>query len=154
MASSLPGTSVHGIVKARMQEWVRHFLIQGIISTQGSKPCLLCLLHWQSGSLPLGHLGSPISSLYEGVKQRDGRGCSPQSTHTPVREARTCKSCVMHTLIEACDHMTGESWLVSFLEEGPWKDQEESARWGEASGKKDTHVLRLPEVKASGAFGK
>ena len=33
-----------------------HFLVQGIFPTQGSKVCLLhllCLLHWQVGSLPL-----------------------------------------------------------------------------------------------------
>ena len=37
-----------------------HFLIQGIFPTQGSNPCLLCLLHWQADSLPLSHLGSPV----------------------------------------------------------------------------------------------
>ena len=31
-----------------------HFLLQGIFLTQGSNLCLLCLLHWQAGSLPLG----------------------------------------------------------------------------------------------------
>ena len=31
-----------------------HFLLQGIFSTQGSNPCLL---HWQTHSLPLTHLG-------------------------------------------------------------------------------------------------
>ena len=30
-----------------------HFLPQGIFPTQGSNLCLLCLLHWQAGSLPL-----------------------------------------------------------------------------------------------------
>ena len=29
-----------------------HALLQGIFPTQGSSPCLLCLLHWQVGSLP------------------------------------------------------------------------------------------------------
>ena len=29
-----------------------HFLLQGIVPTQGSKLCLLCLLHWQMDSLP------------------------------------------------------------------------------------------------------
>ena len=33
-----------------------HFLLQGIFPTQGSNPHLL---HWQTDSLPLGHLGSP-----------------------------------------------------------------------------------------------
>ena len=33
-----------------------HFLLQGILPTQGSNPHLL---HWQAGSLPLSHQGSP-----------------------------------------------------------------------------------------------
>ena len=34
--------------------WVdSHSLLQGIVLTQGSNPCLLCLVHWQVGSLPL-----------------------------------------------------------------------------------------------------
>ena len=33
-----------------------HALLQGISPTQGSNPCLLHLLHWQEGSLPLGPL--------------------------------------------------------------------------------------------------
>ena len=41
----------------------RHFLLQGIFPTQGSNPCPLSLLHWQVDSLPLHHLGSPLSSL-------------------------------------------------------------------------------------------
>ena len=36
-----------------------HAFLQGIFLTQGSKPCLLHYLHWQVGSLPLVHLGSP-----------------------------------------------------------------------------------------------
>ena len=31
-----------------------HFLPQGIFPIQGLNPCLLCLLHWQAGSLPPG----------------------------------------------------------------------------------------------------
>ena len=36
-----------------------HFLLPGIFPTQGSNPCLFCLLHWQADSLPLSHLRSP-----------------------------------------------------------------------------------------------
>ena len=32
-----------------------HFQLQGIFPTQGLSPCLLGLLHWQVGSLPLAH---------------------------------------------------------------------------------------------------
>ena len=35
-----------------------HCLLQGIYLIQGSNLCLLHLLHWQKGSLPLDHLGS------------------------------------------------------------------------------------------------
>ena len=34
-----------------------HFLLKGILPTQGSN---LCLLHWQATSFPLSHLGSPL----------------------------------------------------------------------------------------------
>ena len=33
--------------------------LQGIFPTQGLNPYLLCLLHWQSDSLPLSYQGSP-----------------------------------------------------------------------------------------------
>ena len=36
---------------------VFHALLQGTFPTQGLN---LCLLHWQVGSLPLSHLGSPL----------------------------------------------------------------------------------------------
>ena len=36
-----------------------HALLQGIFPTQGSNQCLLCLLHWQTGSLPLPPPGKP-----------------------------------------------------------------------------------------------
>ena len=37
-----------------------HALLQGIFQTQGSNPRLLCLLHWQAGSLPLAPPGKPL----------------------------------------------------------------------------------------------
>ena len=37
-----------------------HFPLQGIFPAQGSNSCLL---HWQEGSLPLSHLGSPVATL-------------------------------------------------------------------------------------------
>ena len=52
MDYSPPGSSVHGILQARILENC-HSLLQGIFPTQGSNLCLLCLLQWQVGSLPL-----------------------------------------------------------------------------------------------------
>mgnify|MGYP006996426435 CR=1 FL=1 len=40
-----------------------HFLLQGILPSQGSNWRLLCLLHWQADSLALCHLGSPLFTL-------------------------------------------------------------------------------------------
>ena len=42
-----------------------HFLLQGIFPTQGSNPCLSCLLHWQVDSLPLAPLGKSPSNSFE-----------------------------------------------------------------------------------------
>ena len=53
MGSSPPGSSVHGSLQARILEWVAMPSSRGILPTQGSNPSLLCLLHWQVGSLPL-----------------------------------------------------------------------------------------------------
>ena len=45
-----PGSSVHGILQARILEWVCHFLLQGIFPTWGSNLCFLLgkqiLYHW------------------------------------------------------------------------------------------------------------
>ena len=39
-------------------------LLQGIFPTRGSNSCLLCLLHWEVGSLPLAPTGKPVCQLY------------------------------------------------------------------------------------------
>ena len=55
---SPPGSCVHGVIQARILEWV------AISSCRGSSPPrhqthILWLLHWQVDSLPLSHLGNP-----------------------------------------------------------------------------------------------
>ena len=54
MGCSLPSSSVQGILQERILEWVAMIPLQGISPTQRSNSCLLCFLHWQAGSLPLG----------------------------------------------------------------------------------------------------
>ena len=54
-STSLPGFSVHGLLQARVLEWVA-FSSSRIFPTQGSNPHLL---HWQVDSLPLSHPRSP-----------------------------------------------------------------------------------------------
>ena len=59
MDCSSPDSSVHGILQARILEWVAMPSSRGIFPTQGLNVRPSCLLHWQAGSLPLCHLGKP-----------------------------------------------------------------------------------------------
>ena len=59
MDCSPPGSSVHEVLQARILEWVAISFSREIFLTQGLRPHLLCLLHWQEDPLPLSHLGSP-----------------------------------------------------------------------------------------------
>ena len=56
-----------GIAKATFF-FSSHALPQGIFPTQGSNTCLLCLLNWQVGSLPLVTHGKPSQSSLEKEK--------------------------------------------------------------------------------------
>ena len=71
---SPPGSSAHGIFKARILEKVA-ISYPGVFLTQGLKPCLLHLLHWQVDSLLLTPPGMP-HSRYTGLiffkHSRDG----------------------------------------------------------------------------------
>ena len=83
MDSSPPGSSVHGILWARILEWV------AMPSSKGSSQprYLLCLLHWQASSLPRVPPGKPhISPNQKG----DDLPRHPHYTHSePARkEAR------------------------------------------------------------------
>ena len=50
---SPPRSSVHGDSPGNNTGVGCHFLLQGILLTQGLNPCLLCFLQWQACSLPL-----------------------------------------------------------------------------------------------------
>ena len=50
---SPPGSSVHGDTPGKNTGVGCHILLQGTFPAQGWNPRLLCLLHWQAGSLPL-----------------------------------------------------------------------------------------------------
>ena len=59
---SPPGSSVHGDSPGKNAGMGCHAILPGIFPTQGSNPCLLCLLPWQVGSLPRGPpVGSPVT---------------------------------------------------------------------------------------------
>ena len=54
MDCSPPSSSVHGILQARIMEWLAHSLLQGIVPTQGSN---LGLLHCRQALYHLSHQG-------------------------------------------------------------------------------------------------
>ena len=60
MYCSPPVSSVHEDSPGKNTLVGCHALFQGIFLTQGSNTHLLCLLHWQVGSLPLVPLESPM----------------------------------------------------------------------------------------------
>ena len=79
MNYSPPGSSDHGILQARILEWGAMSLLRGIFPIEGTNLCLLCLLHWQAGSLPLAPPGNPmikLANLY-GIK---AASCNPEAT--------------------------------------------------------------------------
>ena len=56
---SLPGSLYPQDFPGKNTEVLCHVFLQGIFPTQRSNLSLLSLLHWQAGSLPLCHMGSP-----------------------------------------------------------------------------------------------
>ena len=63
MDCSPPGYSVHGDSPGKNTGVGCHDLLHQIFPTQGSKLHLLCLLHWQVGSLPLAPHGKLIQYI-------------------------------------------------------------------------------------------
>ena len=58
---SPPGYSVHGIFPVKNTGVYCYVLLPEIFPTQGSNPCLL---HWQAGSSPFSHQGSPPEKYF------------------------------------------------------------------------------------------
>ena len=84
---SLPGSSVYGILQARILEWVAMPSSRGIFPTQGSNLHLLYLLHWQMSSLLLAPPGKPpivlgacLSRAWVGLQQ--WKRPSPNQVHS------------------------------------------------------------------------
>ena len=78
MECSPPSSSVHGHSSDKNTGAGCHALLQGIFLTQGQNSCLLCLLHWQEGSLPLEtHLESESEVTQSCPTLCDPMHCSP-----------------------------------------------------------------------------
>ena len=72
---------------SRQEYWSGlHTLLQGIFLTQGSNPCLLHLLHWQAGSLPLVPPRKPqfqVSVQFSSVAKSCPTLCDPMDCSLP-----------------------------------------------------------------------
>ena len=95
MDCSPPGTSVLWASPGKNTGVGCHALLQGIFPTQGANPCLLCLLHWQVGSLPLAPPGfkhlSPLPSF--------------NRLNTSAAAAKSLQSCptLCHPNLRSCE---------------------------------------------------
>ena len=56
---SPPGSSLHGILQARILKWVAISYSRGSSQSRDQTHVYYCLLHWQVGSLPLVPSGKP-----------------------------------------------------------------------------------------------
>ena len=84
MDYSQPGSSVHGILQARILEWVATSSSRRIFQTQPSNPRLLHLLHWPAGSWLLCLLGSPLLVTATGVTaSKSSAGAHPSDSSHP-----------------------------------------------------------------------
>ena len=63
MDCSPTGSSVHGDSPGKNTGADGHFLLQRIFPTEGLNSHLLCLLHFQAGSLPLVLPGKPLTNM-------------------------------------------------------------------------------------------
>ena len=117
-----PHPSVHGIHQARILERV------AMPSSRGSNPGLLCLLHWQVGSLPLAPSGKPIDSLdfvnaktqagkllrllkaEDGEVQRHSQGCLAPKPTLPTTVSRYPGGAVFTLCHLSLEYKNGFQW--------------------------------------------
>ena len=71
---SLQGSSVYRILQAGILEWVAVPSFRGSSQTEGLNPCLLRLLLWQMGFLPLEPPGKPIYTPHGNHKSKTYNG--------------------------------------------------------------------------------
>ena len=94
MGSSQPGSSIHGILQARILEWVPMPSSRRSSWPRDSSHTSFCFLYWQVGSLPLAPTGKPFIGwisklLFRHVWLCDLMDCSlPVSSVHGILQAR------------------------------------------------------------------
>ena len=112
---SPPISSVHGNSPGKNTRVGCHALLQGTFPTQGSSPRLLCLLHLQTGSLPLVPLGKPQSMVHFPLN-RSSRGWTGRCPKGACQRAVPAVAC---------------SWMCISGQEGrcTWHPREQVEKW-------------------------
>ena len=78
------GFSVHEILQARILEWIAMYCLPDPVN-----PCLLSLLHWQVGSLPLMSPGK-LTNVSLNVYFISGNGGEWTDSRLILRLKKTC----------------------------------------------------------------
>ena len=103
MDCSLPGSSVHGILQARILKWVAISFSRAIFPTQGSNPGLLhCRWILYQGSPIVTKTASNITG-FSNSKRQKGEGC--------MSSVKCWHSCSLASLINnplSCELLTSE----------------------------------------------
>ena len=97
MDGSPPGSSAHGILQARILEWVA-VASSKICSQARDQTCVSCLLHWQADPLPLVLPGKPIEFYITVKMSKSYVHPHPQTASQTNRQKRTkclqyCTTC-------------------------------------------------------------
>ena len=111
---SPPGSSVHGILQARVLEWVA-MPSPGIFPIQEWNSYLLALLHWQAGTLPREPPRKPFFSSNNGYK-RDFPGSLVGKT-----PSSQCGGAPVWFLVMELIDFTYRNWRSSMLQ-WRWKN--------------------------------
>ena len=85
------GSSVHGILQARILEWVAMPSSWGIFLTEGLNQQFLSLLNWQAGSLLLAAAGNKLQFGNNALKD-DSRLNPKKEQNWVIRRAAVGKS--------------------------------------------------------------
>ena len=149
MDCSPPGSSVHGMDSPGKNIGVGcHSLLQRIFPNQESNPFLLCLLHWQVGSLPLSSPGKANSIIF--IHNYLSSSCSPQCQDTMVNEmdeVLTLRELTVHS-----GRKTKEKWEDHGWWGRPWRSavlwDGMSAGMGQGS---EEHPAETWELKGEGS---
>ena len=100
-----PGSSVHGILQARILEWVATSSSRG--SSRLSNLCLLQLLRWRQTFffLPLSHWGSPLRWYLKSILHR--------SEIIYLSSSLVFRMNIPSRIPSLCNKFAGEGWHVS-----------------------------------------